>query len=229
MSQDNWWGNLKVEHDVTCCIPFSLIVNLKNSCLVFYCTSYISAEFITIVQASLSNGQSMVQQCNKSFSAHWDHFTFFPFFSCNFFFQQPLHNVRPFTPFLSCSTCPPPQPWGFTETLKCIIRMKPGARQPKAPMASLLHTTHPTIWLAASLQGKNRPEEEAADVEFPVLTFWEVMDTNSLVHVAEFSRNIFKKYIYIFPMGIPSRVRFSIFPDVQINFTALKGIIWNRF
>lgn len=86
MPQDNWWGNLKVEHNVTSCIPFSLILNLKDCCLVFYCTSYVSAEFITIVQASLSNGQSMVQQCNKSFSAHWDYFTFFPFFSCNFFF-----------------------------------------------------------------------------------------------------------------------------------------------
>lgn len=156
MPQDNWWGNLKVEHNVTCCIPFSLVLNLKDCCLLFYCSSYISAEFITIVQASLSNGQSMVQLCNKSFSAHWDYFTFFPFFSCNFFFffffRATVAQCQTFHPFpFLLDMNPPSKPWGFTKTLKCIIRMKPGARQPKAPMASLLHTTHPTIWLAASL------------------------------------------------------------------------------
>lgn len=107
--------------------------------------------------------------------------------------------------------------------------MKPGARQPKAQMASLLHTTHPTMWLAASSQGENRPEEEEADVEFPVLTFWEAMDTNSLVHVAEFSRNIFKEWKIKFQWQCCQESDFSIFPHVQINFTALKGIIWNRF
>lgn len=221
MPQDNWWGNLKVEHNVTSCIPFSLILNLKDCCLVFYCTSYASAEFITIVQASLSNGQST--QCNKSFSAHWDYFTFFPFFSCNFFsFQQPLHNVRPFHPFPFLLDVPPtPQPWGFTQTLKCIIRMKPGARQPKA--------IDLTGRSPASSQGENRPEEEEADVEFPVLTFWEVMDTNSLVHVAEFSRHIFKEWKIKFQWQCCQESDFSIFPDVQINFTALKGFIWNRF
>lgn len=113
---------------------------------------------------------------------------FFYFFSATIAQCQTFH---PF-PFL-LDMNPPSKPWGFTKTLKCINRMKPGARQPKAPMASLLHTTHPTIWLAASLQSENRPEEEEADVEFPVLAFWEVMDTHSLVHIAEFSRNIFKE------------------------------------
>lgn len=102
-----------------------------------------------IVQASLSRGQRLVQQCNPSVSAHWDYFTFFPFFSCNFFCFSHHCTMSDLSPLAFPARRLPPPPLlrpqtqeVSLKTLKCVIRMKPGGRRQRAPVAPLLHTTH---------------------------------------------------------------------------------------